>query len=57
MDRVSSGNEVRLKSLVSCLQESMPKGGLGIDCPWLSVAVLPMAPKAGSCSSVSVIVR
>jgi hypothetical protein len=35
----------------------MPKGGFGIDCPWLSVAVLPVAPGAGSCSQTSVNVR
>ena len=34
----------------------MPKGGLGIDCPWLFVAVLPVALRAGSRSQASVIV-
>jgi hypothetical protein len=35
----------------------MPKGGFGIDCLWLFVAVLPVAPGAGSCSPTSVVVR
>jgi hypothetical protein len=54
----------RLKPLVASLEVwwgsneifGMPKGGLGIDCPWLFVAVLPVAPGAGSCSPTSVIV-
>ena len=53
-----------LKPLVASLEAwwgsneifGMPKGGLGIDCPWLFVAVLPVAPGAGSCSPASVIV-
>ena len=35
----------------------MPKGGFGIDCPWLFVAILPVAPGAGSCLLESVIVH
>ncbi len=33
------------------------EGGYGIDCAWLFVAVLPVAPGAGSCSPTSVIVH
>ena len=55
----------RLKPLVASLELwrgsneifGMPKGGYGIDCPRLFVAVLPVAPRAGSCSPRSVIVR
>jgi hypothetical protein len=53
-----------LKPLIALLESwwgsneilGMPKGGLGIDCPWLFVVVLPVAPGAGSCSPTSVIV-
>jgi len=58
-------NQKSLKPLVASLEVwwdsneifGMPKGGLGIDCPWLFVAVLPVAAEAGSCSPTSVIVR
>jgi hypothetical protein len=36
---------------------SCSKGGYGIGCPWLFVAVLPVAPRGGSCSPVFVIVH
>jgi hypothetical protein len=57
-------NTNRLKPLVEVIEQSrgssklfgMPKGGLGIDCPWLFVAFLPVAPGGGSCSLTSVIV-
>ena len=53
-----------LKPLVASLEVwwdaneifGMPKGGYDIDCPSLFVAVLPVAPGAGSCSPASVIV-
>ncbi len=35
----------------------MPKGGYGKGCPWLFVAVLPVAPGGGSCSPTFVIVH
>jgi hypothetical protein len=54
----------RLKPLVALFEFwegskkklGLPKGGYGIDCPWLFVAVLPVAPGAGSCLPTSVIV-
>jgi len=57
--------EMSLKPLLASLELwwdsneifGMPKGGFGIDCPWLFVAVPPVAYRAGSCSPTSVIVR
>jgi hypothetical protein len=54
----------RLKPLVASLELwrgsneifGMPKGGFGIDRPWLFVTVPPVAPGAVSCSPMSVVV-